>query len=317
MAQQEHLLEANSLTRYYGNQPAVKDVSFTVRKGEVLGFLGPNGAGKSTTMNMLSGNLAPDQGQITINGYDLFEQPKLAKAQLGYLPETPPLYKELTVTEFLYFCARVNGIPKSQRQHAVDTVIERCGLHNVNHRLIANLSKGYQQRVGIAQAIIHAPAVVILDEPTSGLDPIQIREIRHLIREIANEHSVILSTHILPEVQTLCDRVQIISQGQMVFNDTISSLGEQMQASAMLVELLNPPAVSTLESIEQVLAVEPVSERVFRIQYAPEHNPTDALLEQAVSSGWQLRQLTPEQHSLEDVFMKIIQQEDHSNKQAS
>ncbi|KAJ0345311.1 hypothetical protein COL154_013962, partial [Colletotrichum chrysophilum] len=213
---------------------------------------------------MLSGNLAPDQGQITINGYDLFEQPKLAKAQLGYLPETPPLYKELTVTEFLYFCARVNGIPKSQRQHAVDTVIERCGLHNVNHRLIANLSKGYQQRVGIAQAIIHAPAVVILDEPTSGLDPIQIREIRHLIREIANEHSVILSTHILPEVQTLCDRVQIISQGQMVFNDTISSLGEQMQASAMLVELLNPPAVSTLESIEQVLAVEPLMFNIAR-----------------------------------------------------
>jgi len=214
------LLIAQSLSRYFGDQHAVNNVSFEIHKGEVLGFLGPNGAGKSTTMKMLSGNLAPNRGEITINGYDLLTEPKQAKAQIGYLPEQPPLYKELTVKEFLYFCAQINQIDSSRIKNATDTVIERCGLTDVTHRLIGNLSKGYQQRVGIAQAIIHTPAVVILDEPTSGLDPIQIREIRQLIRDVATEHSVILSTHILPEVKTLCDRVQIINQGQLIFSDT-------------------------------------------------------------------------------------------------
>jgi len=182
------LLSAQSVSHNYGTHLAVNNVSFDIYKGEVLGFLGPNGAGKSTTMKMLSGNLAPNHGQITINGYDLLSQPKQAKAHIGYLPEQPPLYKELTVKEFLTFCAKINLIPSISINSAVNTAIERCGLGDMTKRLIANLSKGYQQRVGIAQAIIHTPAVIILDEPTSGLDPIQIREIRHLIRDIATEH---------------------------------------------------------------------------------------------------------------------------------
>ncbi|HHA19914.1 MAG TPA: ATP-binding cassette domain-containing protein [Methylophaga sp.] len=311
------LLSAKSLSRFYGSQQAVNNVSFEIHKGEVLGFLGPNGAGKSTTMKMLSGNLAPDRGEITINGYDLLSQPKQAKAQIGYLPEQPPLYKELTVKEFLMFCAQINQIPSAKITKAVNTAIERCGLNEVTKRLIGHLSKGYQQRVGIAQAIIHTPAVVILDEPTSGLDPIQIREIRHLIRDIAAEHSVILSTHILPEVQTLCDRVQIINHGKLIFSDTISSLSQQMQASSLILSLDNPPDIDRLQQLSGVTAIEAISSTRFRLHYQPDNNPTQDLLTYAVSEHWQLTELAPEQHSLEDVFMNIIQQESLTDVQAA
>ena len=303
------LLSAQNLSRHYGDQIAVKEISFTINKGEVLGFLGPNGAGKTTTMKMLSGNLSPNQGKIIINGFDLLTEPKKAKKNIGYLPEQPPLYKELTVKEFLNFCARINLIPSEKQKQAVETVIERFGLSNVTQRLIANLSKGYQQRVGIAQAIIHTPAVVILDEPTSGLDPIQIREIRHLIRDIASEHSVILSTHILPEVQMLCDRVQIINQGQLMLSDTIDGLKQKMQSSSLFIELLSPPEINTLRAIPNITHVEKLSSNQFRLHYNPDSDPIDAIVTMSVTQQWNLRQLTPEQHSLEDVFMKIIQNE--------
>lgn len=304
------LLEASQLSRQFAGKTAVDHVSFNVKQGEVVGFLGPNGAGKSTTMRMLSGNLAPDHGQIRINGIDLLDHPRQAKAHIGYLPETPPLYREHTVREFLQFCARLNGIAKKNQQAAVDAVIERCGLAEVSRRLIGNLSKGFQQRVGIAQAIIHSPAVVILDEPTSGLDPIQIREIRQLIREIANQHSVILSTHILPEVQMLCDRVQIISQGQLLFNDSIDKLGEQMQASTLLVEFAQAPTTTQLQQLDGIETVDQLSAQRYRLHYQPQQDPTQAVLSRAVTEGWQLTMLMPEQHTLEDVFMKVIQKEE-------
>lgn len=303
------LLSTHELSRDYGSHTVVNNVKFEINKGEVLGFLGPNGAGKSTTMKMLSGNLAPTKGEITINGYDLLSQPKQAKSHIGYLPEQPPLYKELTVKEFLTFSAQINKIAPSHIKTSVESVIERCGLTNVTKRLIANLSKGFQQRVGIAQAIIHKPAVVIMDEPTSGLDPIQIREIRHLIRDVANEHSVILSTHILPEVQMLCDRVQIMNQGQLILSDTISGLREQMQSSSLFIELGSPPNHSALNSLAGVTQVEELANNQFRLHFLPDENPTDRLVSTAVTQQWQLKQLTPEQHSLEDVFMKIIQEE--------
>ncbi|WP_417498633.1 ABC transporter ATP-binding protein [Methylophaga sp.] len=310
MTDSKLLLEAKELSRFFGDTAAVNNVSFNIKQGEVLGFLGPNGAGKSTTMRMLTGNLAPDNGQIIINGIDLLDNPKQAKACIGYLPETPPLYKEHTVTEFLQFCARLNGIAKKQQKSAVDTVIERCGLTEMNKRLIANLSKGFQQRVGIAQAIIHSPAVVILDEPTSGLDPIQIREIRQLIRDIANEHSVILSTHILPEVQMLCDRVQIISKGQLLFNDSLQKLTEQMQSTAIVVGFSHSVDIGSLSAINGVNDVVKMDEQHFKLSYLPDHDPTQALLKEAVEHNWPLTSLMPEQHSLEDVFMKIIREED-------
>ena len=220
----EVLVQVDDLTRYYQNHCAVRDLSFTLEAGEVLGFLGPNGAGKSTTMQIITGNLAPNAGQVRIAGHDMLDAPRAAKALLGYLPDHPPLYRELTVDEYLRYCARLHRIARAGTGAALARVKARCGLEAVGGRLIGNLSKGYQQRVGIAQAIIHDPPVVVLDEPTVGLDPIQIREIRALIRSLGSERSVILSTHILSEVQAICDRVQIIRDGELVFSAPIDAL---------------------------------------------------------------------------------------------
>ncbi len=218
------LVVAKGLSRYYSDHCAVDNIDVHLHKGEVLGLLGPNGAGKSTSMQMITGSLAPSAGEIHINGIDLLDEPRKAKQQIGYLPESPPVYRDLTVMEYLHYCARLRNVPASQRQESVGRVCERCGLQDVGRRLIGNLSKGYRQRVGIAQAILHNPAVVILDEPTVGLDPIQIHEIRHLIRELGQEHGIILSTHILPEVQAVCDRVQILNHGRTVFNDSLQEV---------------------------------------------------------------------------------------------
>ncbi len=299
------LLQVESLTRHYGTIKAVDGISFSLKRGEVLGFLGPNGAGKSTTMKMITGNLAPTSGSAIINGFDILDDPKQAKAALGFLPEQPPLYKELTVNEYLNYAARLNRIAKSAINTAVDNSKQRCGLEPMGKRLIGNLSKGYQQRVGIAQAIIHNPALVLLDEPTVGLDPIQIREIRQLIRELGQSHSVILSTHILPEVQATCDRVQIINQGELVFNDSIKNLNGRMQTTALLLRFKHPPSASTILSLTGVQDVESVDEYTRRIHFLAEKDPTEELVNASVSEGWGLFELTPERMSLEEVFVDL------------
>jgi ABC-2 type transport system ATP-binding protein len=311
------LIRAEQLYRYYGHHCAVKGVSFDVRRGEVLGFLGPNGAGKSTTMRLLTGNLAPSSGQVWINGLDLLDKPKQAKQGLGYLPEDPPLYRELTVKEYLLFCARINRIPRNQQPSAIASAVERCGLKNVRGRLIGNLSRGYQQRVGIAQAIIHSPSVIILDEPTVGLDPIQIREIRDLIRELAQEHSVILSTHILPEVQAICNRVQIIHQGELVLTDTIAGLSQRMESSSVLIRLDNPPSNEALMALKGIDGVEAVGEGQIRLRYRPDLDPIDELVQQAVDKGWRLRELTPERRTLEEIFLATTQTEEQQEEAAA
>ena len=305
MMSMDSLITVENLYRYYGELCAVHDLSFEVRRGEVVGFLGPNGAGKSTTMRIIGGNLAPSGGRVLINGIDILDQPMAAKAELGFLPETPPLYRDLTVDEYLAYCARINRIAAGQRRAAINLAKERCGLTAVGRRLIANLSTGYQQRVGIAQAIIHSPSVVLLDEPTVGLDPIQIREIRNLIREVANEHSVVLSTHILPEVQSVCDRVQIINRGRLVLNESIEQMREKLQATTLLVALRSLPPVSELESIDGVVSVAPVDDGRLRIGYEVGNDPSDAIVEQAVANGWGLHELTPERMTLEQVFVDI------------
>lgn len=220
-------LSAQNLCRNYGSYAAVDKVNLQLRRGEVLGLLGPNGAGKTTTMRMLTGNLAPSTGSIEICGIDLLDKPQQAKAHLGFLPEIPPLYQDMTVDEYLLFAARLHRVSKQTVQTVLGSVKQRCGLENRGKHLIGNLSKGFQQRVGIAQAIIHSPDVIILDEPTVGLDPNQIREIRKLIRELGVSSSVILSTHILSEVESVCDRVQIMHQGNMVLDETLVGLQQQ------------------------------------------------------------------------------------------
>ncbi|VAX13438.1 Gliding motility-associated ABC transporter ATP-binding protein GldA [hydrothermal vent metagenome] len=303
------LISVNNLDRQYGSLQAVQDVSFELRRGEVLGFLGPNGAGKSTTMQIITGNLAPSSGQVKICGIDLLDNPRQAKARIGYLPERPPLYRELSVDEYLVFCTQINRIPKPQRQAALQRAKQRCGLEQVGRRLINNLSKGYQQRVGIAQAIIHSPDIVVLDEPTVGLDPIQIREIRHLIRELANEHAVILSTHILPEVQMTCNRVQIINQGRLVFSDDIDSLNRSMRARSLILGLQQPPSQDELETslkdIDAVESIEVLGDGRWRIQHAEQQNPATRIAEIAVQNNWGLIELSPETRSLEQIFIDI------------
>lgn len=304
------LLTADNLSRSFGAHQAVNDISLVLERGEVLGFLGPNGAGKTTTMNMLSGHLAPTSGQIHINGFDLQQQPTHAKGHIGYLPEIPPLYRELTVTEMLHCSARLHAVARMDRPQAVDTAIQRCGLGEVRKQLVGTLSKGFQQRVGIAQAIVHSPAVVILDEPTAGLDPAQIREIRQLIRTLATKQSVIISTHILPEVEFLCDRVQIINQGRLVFSGDLDSMHQQLKVSSLILECLSSPALATLQAVPGVTGVEILSPQRFRVMFAPSQSPASALAVAAVEQGWQLLALIPETPTLESLFMQVINNED-------
>lgn len=301
------LIQVEQLFRYYGDHCAVNNVTFTLEKGEILGFLGPNGAGKSSTMQMICGNLAPTSGQILINGIDILDNPKEAKRELGYLPEIPPVYRELTVDEYLNYCGKLHQIPREKLPSAIDSAKDRCGLTDVGERLIGNLSKGYQQRVGIAQAILHSPSVIILDEPTVGLDPIQIREIRELIRELGKEHGIILSTHILPEVQESCTRVQIIHKGKLVLNDSIEGLEQQMRASSVVLETRQEADLMKLYALDGVQKIDGLGERRYRIFHDKNKSPAERIAEMAVSLGWGLLELTPERRSMEEIFIDITQ----------
>ncbi len=297
------LIQAERLSRHYGATVAVSALDLELRRGEVLGLLGPNGAGKSTTLKMLTGNLAPSAGLIRIDGIDLFERPREAKARVGYLPERPPLYPELSIEEFLAYCARLHALPKAARAAAIERAIERCGLGEMRRRLIGNLSKGYQQRVGIAQAILHSPEVVILDEPSVGLDPQQIREIRALVRELGDEHGVILSSHILPEVEQVCDRVVIIHRGEKRLDESIDSLRRRRQGGSLRLRLRQAPGIDALTAIAGVEHLEALAE-TFRIEYSGE-SPAEALAIAAVAGDWGLLELTPEGRDLESLFLEL------------
>ncbi len=310
-------VEANELTRLYGGREAVSNVSFNLGKGQVLGFLGPNGAGKSTTMKMLTGNLAPSHGSIKICGIDMIESPKEAKALIGYLPEMRPLYKELTVDEYLTIAARLHRVSSSNIKKAVEFAKERCGLGHMSKRLIENLSNGYQQRVGIAQAIIHNPMVVILDEPTVGLDPIQIRDIRALIREVGSERSVIISTHILPEVEMVCDHVQIIDKGKLVFNGAIDVLKKQRIGNKLLVGMRHAPTIAEILKIPGVTEAELVSTSLMRVSFTENTDAAERIVQSAVENTWGLYQIAPDQTSLEDVFVQLTYQEQAATGQPS
>ena len=304
----EILISAKDLSRIYGQQRAIENVSFDVNRGEILGFLGPNGAGKSTTMQIICGVLAANHGSVSIAGYDINEKPEIAKEHIGFLPEQPPLYDDLTVDEFLTYAGKLRGINKKEISNAVEVSKQRCGLETSGNRLIQNLSKGYKQRVGIAQAIIHSPSVIILDEPTSGLDPIQISEIRELMLELAEDHSVILSTHILSEVQSLCDRVLIINQGHIVLDQSMKELqNDSEKIDHIDIALRHAPAMEDILNIDGVASAESISNDLIRINFSNDTDATDAIVEKAAKEKWGLYKLNPSDTSLENIFMQLTQ----------
>ncbi|TDJ25040.1 MAG: ATP-binding cassette domain-containing protein [Gammaproteobacteria bacterium] len=302
------LVAVENLSRYYQKYCAIDQLSFSLQAGEVLGFLGPNGAGKSTTMQVITGNLAPSEGRVIINGFDIIESPRQAKQHMGYLPEHPPIYREATVDEYLKYCAKLRRIEHGSIANAMEESKSHCGLLEVGHRLIANLSKGYQQRVGIAQAIIHNPAVVILDEPTVGLDPIQIREIRSLIKTLGADRSVILSTHILSEVQASCDRVLIIREGKLIYSASIETLKNYRNKHSITAAFSNPPPIEQLEAISLIEQVESIDNNRFRLSFNSD-SPAESLVQASVKKKWGLFELVPDHTSLEDLFIELTQDE--------
>lgn len=309
----DRLLHVEHLSRTFGEHHAVIDLSFDLERGEILGFLGPNGAGKSTTMQIIAGALAPTRGRIEVAGFDLLERAREAKREIGYLPENPPLYRELTVDEYLRYCGRLHGLKGDTLLEALEFAKLRCGIGDSGRRLIGTLSKGYQQRVGIAQAVLHGPALVILDEPTAGLDPLQVQEIRALIRELGESHSVILSTHILPEVNSLCDRVQIIHRGRLVYSGAVEELNA---AEPSELEVAFDPSTgrsnedpSWLERLPGVDDVERSTSGCYYLSLNGEADTVSALIESARVKGWHIRELTPQHRTLEQIFIDHVHRE--------
>lgn len=307
------MIEVRKLSKFYGQRKAIDEISFTVEKGEVLGFLGPNGAGKTTTMKILTCFMPASSGTAQVAGFDVFEQPLEVKKRVGYLPETPPVYHDMIVADYLAYKAALHGIKGAEARKAVAAALEKCGLGHVGKRLIGNLSKGYQQRVGIAQAIIHDPQVLILDEPTIGLDPKQIIEIRGLIKSLAGERTIVLSTHILPEVQTTCTRVLIINEGKIVASNTLEAISAQLRKGNVISLLVKNNVTGLMGKLRSVHGVASVTEEPVNAGAAARFVVTasnggeirDAVSEIAVTSGAGLLELKRESLSLEEVFMKL------------
>jgi len=306
------VIEVHHLTKRYGPLKAVDDVSFTVERGEILGFLGPNGAGKTTTMRVLTGYMPPSEGRAVVAGFDIFDQPIEAKRRTGYLPETPPLYPEMTVRDYLAFVARIKGVPRGERAARLDYVMGRTRVADVAHRHCGKLSKGYRQRVGLAQAILHNPDVLILDEPTAGLDPKQIIETRELIKELAGDHTIILSTHILPEVSQTCHRVVIINKGRVVAVDTPENLTARLRGSETMylqVDGLGADVRAALEAVTGVSRVVLADTRGtatgFEIDSESGRDVRRELAAAVVSRGWGLLELRPMRMSLEEIFLHL------------
>jgi ABC-2 type transport system ATP-binding protein len=310
------VIEVQHLTKRYGRVTAVDDVSFRVERGEILGFLGPNGAGKTTTMRVLTGYMPATSGRAIVAGFDVFEQPLEAKRRTGYLPETPPLYPEMTVREYLAFVSEIKGIPAGERKARVDGAMEKSRVTDMANRHCGKLSKGYRQRVGLAQALIHNPDVLILDEPTAGLDPKQIIETRELIKHLAGDHTIILSTHILPEVSQTCERVVIINRGRVVAVDTPANLTRRLTgAETMYVQVDGAgdeagPALTTVEGVTRVAEVDRTGAMVgYEVESEPGRDIRRDLARAVVGAGWGLLELRPVRMSLEEIFLQLTTEE--------
>ncbi|WP_455511628.1 ABC transporter ATP-binding protein [Butyricimonas paravirosa] len=300
------IVEVKHLSHRYSVDWAIKDINFEIDSKGVFGLLGSNGAGKSTTMNIICNVLTQTEGEVFINGIDLRKDPIKAKRFIGFLPQKAPLHIDMTVDEYLYHCADLRLMPKSEIPAAVERAKAKCGISHFSKRVISNLSGGYQQRVGIAQSIIHNPLFVILDEPTNGLDPNQILEIRHLIREIAEERAVLISTHILPEVQAACDYIMMIEHGNMVFKGSIEEFNNYMDPSVLLVIMHNAPVGdSELLKIEGMERVERLTRTRFRLHFKGDDSIVGRVVKKAVSNNWHLREISLEKESLDKVFAKL------------
>jgi ABC-2 type transport system ATP-binding protein len=318
------VIEVQHLTKRYGRVTAVDDVSFRVERGEILGFLGPNGAGKTTTMRILTGYMPASDGKAIVAGFDVFDQPVEAKRRTGYLPETPPLYPDMTVREYLAFVAKIKGVPANERRERVQYVMERTWITDMANRLCSKLSKGYRQRVGLAQAIIHNPDVLILDEPTAGLDPKQIIETRRLIKELAGDHTIILSTHILPEVSQTCQRVVIINKGRVVAIDTPDNLTARLRGSETMYVQVDAAGNDVGEELQRLVGVTRVVEADrrdgvvgYEVESAQGHDVRRDLARAVVTNGWGLLELRPMRMSLEEIFLSLTTEDEPAAGAAS
>lgn len=306
------MISVQNLTKRYGDLVAIDNVSFQVQRGEVLGFLGPNGAGKTTTMRIITAYMPPTEGTVHVAGFDVVENPIEAKRQIGYLPENPPLYNDMTVDGYLDFVADIKQVPGKNKKNRIGLAMEKCGITDVRKRLIGNLSKGYRQRIGIAQAIVHDPAIIVLDEPTIGLDPKQIIEIRELIKNLSGERTVILSTHVLPEVTMTCTRVAIINEGRIVLEESLDKLSEKVETAQNLFLKIGYKESGVKEKILSFEAVSNVSETSsgeFIIQSREGKDIREDLAKMVVGNGWGLLELRPLTQTLEEIFLRVISTE--------
>ena len=315
-----YTIEVEHLTKFYGSARGINDISFSVKQGEIMGFLGPNGSGKTTTMRILTCFFPQTSGAARICGYDTLKNPLEVRQRLGYLPETVPLYLDMQVFSYLKFFAEVKGVARSKRKDKVDEVIQRCGITDVAHRIIGKLSKGYRQRVGIAQSLLHDPEVLILDEPTIGLDPRQIIEIRNLIKSLGVKQTVILSTHILPEVSMTCDRVIIIHEGRLVAVDTPENLIKRLQEVPTILVKAEGPAREIADAISGIAGVLAVKEARsssydvpgFQIETRKEEFVLNDLARTIYERGWQLKEIRPVDMTLEEIFIKLVTREEQT-----
>lgn len=307
------MITVQDLTKYYGNHPAISRLTFEVAQGEIVGFLGPNGAGKTTTLKILAGFMAPTSGQALINGHDCVTDSLAVRRSLGYLPETAPLYTELTVSQFLRFAARAKGVDSKQEPGELARVVAACGLEEVQNTLVSSLSKGFRQRTGLAQALLHSPPLLILDEPTIGLDPAQIVEIRQLIKDLSGDHTVVLSSHILPEVSQLCQRVIIINRGQIVASDTPENLSRQLgRGSRQKIEVRGPAdeIVTALKGLAGVKEVIHQGERTFLVESGDDLELRPEIARLVVARGWDLLAMQAQDFTLEEVFLNLVTEEE-------
>jgi ABC-2 type transport system ATP-binding protein len=301
----ESIVKIEGLSHRYSRAWAIRDISFEINQNGIVGLLGSNGAGKSTTMNILCGVLNQTEGKVLINKIDIRENPEQAKKFIGFLPQNAPLYLDFTVDEYLTYCAHLREIKKDEIKPAVQAVKERCGVAHFSKRLIGNLSGGYRQRVGIAQAIIHKPKLVVLDEPTNGLDPNQILEVRSLIKEIALERSVIFSSHILAEIQATCKDIIMIEDGRIVFSDTMAAFNNYIEPNSLVVHLETPPAMTELALIPGITLVEALSEKNFRLTFEPVPDISEKVVQLSVERRWRLKEISLEKSSLDEIFAQL------------